>query len=51
MNGCGLFRYSQAVDPVREGLHMVENQKCVSFYWPGTTIIIEDSVPETLLVC
>lgn len=29
---------------------MVENQKCISFSWPGTTITIEESVPEKLLV-
>lgn len=44
-----LNRYGQAVEPIKLGLKMVENQKCISFSWPGTTITIEESVPEKLL--
>ncbi|XP_061169827.1 E3 ubiquitin-protein ligase TTC3-like [Saccostrea echinata] len=44
-----LNRYGQAIDFIKHGLHMVNNVKCITFYWPGTTIVIEESVPDKLL--
>ncbi|XP_056012499.1 uncharacterized protein LOC125682526 isoform X2 [Ostrea edulis] len=44
-----LNRYGQAVDPIKHGLHMVENLKCISFSWPGTSTTIEESEPDVLL--